>query len=60
VEVERGCFLFTSDGTITQADVGKTAFIVDDQTVADNDAAGARSAAGIIRGVEVGGVWVEI
>jgi hypothetical protein len=65
VEVERGVFLFANDGTITQADVGKTAYIVDDQTVSDSDRAPAatvaeRSPAGKIRGVETGGVWVEI
>lgn len=60
VLVERGVFRFAQDGTITQADVGGTCYIVDDQTVADNDGAGTRSAAGTIRGVETGGVWVEI
>lgn len=61
VLVERGVFLFANDGTITQADVGGTCYIVDDQTVAR--AAGAdpvKSAAGTIRGLEAGGVWVEI
>lgn len=65
VLVERGVFRFAQDGTITQADVGGTAYIVDDQTVSKNDRAGAeaaatRSPAGTIRGVESGGVWVEI
>lgn len=60
VEVQRGVFLFANDGTITQADVGKDAYIVDDQTVANNDGGSTRSKAGVIRGVEVGGVWVEI
>ena len=60
VEVESGVFRFTQDGSITQSDVGKACFVVDDQTVADSDAAGTRSAAGVIRGVEPGGVWVKI
>ncbi|HEY0155461.1 MAG TPA: hypothetical protein VGB92_25925 [Longimicrobium sp.] len=60
VEVERGMFRFAQDGTITQADVGSVCYAVDDQTVADNDAGGTRSAAGVIRGIETAGVWVEI
>lgn len=60
VLVRRGCFRFGQDGTITQGHVGGTAYVVDDQTVAATDGAGTRSAAGIIRGVEAGGVWVEI
>lgn len=65
VLVERGTFRFAQDGTIAQADVGNTAYILDDQTVAKADraageAAATRSPAGVIRGVEPGGVWVEI
>ncbi len=60
IEVERGVFRFAQDGTITQANVGATCFIVDDQTVAAGNGGGTRSAAGIVRGLEPGGVWVEI
>lgn len=60
VTVERGVFLFANDGTIAQADVGATCYIVDDQTVAKTNGSSTRSAAGTIRGVESGGVWVEI
>jgi hypothetical protein len=65
VQVERGTFKFAQDGTITQADVGSTCYILDDQTVSRNDRAGGdaaatRSPAGPIRGIESGGVWVEI
>lgn len=60
VLVERGVFLVANDATITQADVGNACYIVDDQTVAKADGAGTRSPAGTIRGVEAGGVWVEI
>lgn len=64
VEVERGVFLFANDGSITQADVGSTAYIVDDQTVSADDGntgdGATRSPAGMILGVEAGGVWVEI
>lgn len=60
VAVERGVFLFAQDSSIAQADVGATCYIVDDQTVTKTDGSGTRSAAGTIRGVEAGGVWVEI
>lgn len=60
VLVERGVFLFANDGSITAANIGADAYIVDDQTVAATDGAGTRSKAGVIRGVETGGVWVEI
>lgn len=60
VLVERGIYLYFQDGTITQADVGTPAYIVDDQTLAKGDGDGTRSVAGIIRAVEPNGVWVEI
>lgn len=69
VEAERGTFYFVNSpaDSITQADVGKTAWIVDDETVAKTDGsvagqnpvAASRSAAGIIRAVDAHGVWVE-
>lgn len=60
VRVDRGEFRFAQDGSITQAHVGGTAYIVDDQTVAATDGAGTRSSAGMLTGVEPGGVWVRI
>ena len=45
---------------ITRADIGKSAYVVDDQTLAKTDNAGTRSAAGIIRDVDAQGVWVRI
>ncbi len=59
VKVRRGLHRFANDGTITIADIGATAYIVDDQTVADNNGTGTRSAAGTIRDVDTTGVWVE-
>lgn len=59
-QVRRGVFLYDNDGTVALADVGKTAYIVDDQTVADNDGSSARSAAGVIEDVDSDGVWVRI
>ncbi|AZC67374.1 hypothetical protein [Pseudomonas chlororaphis] len=60
IEVRHGkAFCWTNDGTITQAHLFKTAFIVDDETVAAGDATGTRSAAGRIVGIDPDGVWVE-
>jgi hypothetical protein len=63
IHVRRGVFNFMSAvGTdaITSAHVGRTVFIVDDQTVALTDAGGARSAAGRVMDVDGRGVWVEV
>lgn len=60
VKVRRGVFRFANDGTIARVDIGATAFVVDDQTVADNNGTATRSALGIIRDVDTVGVWVEI
>jgi len=60
VQVRKGTFSWANDGTITRADIGKTAYIVDDQTVADNNGTNTRSAAGAIVDVDADGVWVKI
>lgn len=44
---------------ITPADLGKTAWIVDDETVAKTNGGGARSACGKIVQIEPDGIWVE-
>ena len=44
---------------ITIADIGNPCYVVDDQTVAKTDNAGARPQAGKIVDVEAAGVWVE-
>lgn len=44
---------------VDQSLVGKTCYIVDDETVAATDATGTRSAAGTVLAVESDGVWVE-
>ena len=62
VEVEYGCFQWANSAAgdlITIADIGGTAFIVDDQTVAKTNGAGTRSAAGEIVDVDAQGVWVK-
>ena len=45
---------------ITQADIGKLCYVVDDQTVAKTDGTGTRSRAGIVEGIEgTSLVWVR-
>lgn len=43
---------------VTQALLGKTCYIVDDETVAATNGGNTRSAAGIVVGIDSGGVWV--
>jgi len=54
-------FKFANSGAdpVTQAGLGKTCYIVDDQTVAATNGTGTRSAAGKVVGLESDGVWVE-
>lgn len=52
-------FKWVNDGSITQANLMKNAYIVDDQTVAATDGGTTRSVAGRIVGVDSDGVWVE-
>jgi hypothetical protein len=62
VKIKRGCFLLKNSAAadaITLADVGKTCWIVDDETVAKTDGGATRSKAGLVYDVEAGGVWVE-
>lgn len=49
-----------SADAITRADIGATAYIADDQTVAKTDNTGARKAAGKIIDVDASGVWVLV
>lgn len=44
---------------VTQADVGKTVYIVDDQTVARSSGGDTRSPSGKVMGVSTDGVWIE-
>lgn len=64
VEVWRGeAFQFANSAAgdlITRADIGGTAYLVDDQTVAKTDNSAARKAAGKIIDVDAAGVWVLV
>lgn len=62
VEALRGWHKFansTSTDAITLADYGSQCYLVDDQTVAKTSGSNTRSIAGVIRGVDSDGVWVE-
>lgn len=62
VMVRRGkAFKFKNSAgdAVTQAELGKTCYIVDDETVSKSNAGGnTQSAAGKVVGVETDGVWV--
>lgn len=63
VAVRRGVLCFANSGSgdlITRADIGKPAYVVDDQTLAKTNGGGTRSAAGIIRDADAQSVWIEI
>lgn len=63
VETVKGTFRFDNSAAgdaITRADIGGTAYIVDDQTVAKTNGTNTRSAAGTIVDVDANGVWVRI
>ena len=60
VRVRRGTFQWDNAdgaGAIEAEDIGAKAYMLDDQTV--TKAAAGASAAGVIAGVDAGGVWVE-
>jgi hypothetical protein len=62
VSVRRGCFQFANSAStdaLANTDFGATCYIVDNQTVAKTDGSATRSKAGVVRGVDSGGVWVE-
>ncbi len=63
VEVQAGVWNFVNSAgvdEITLADVGRTAFIVDDETVAKTSASSTRAPAGPIITVDDDGVWVRV
>lgn len=63
VAIDRGVFRFANSGggdAIALGDYGKTAYAVDDQTVAKTNGGGSRPAAGVIRNVDAVGVWIEL
>jgi hypothetical protein len=62
LEVRPGTYLYKNSAAgdaITVAEIGDVCFIVDDETVAKTDNAGARSPAGFVADVDSQGVWVR-
>lgn len=62
IMVRRGkAFKWKNSGSdpVTQASLGKTCYIVDDETVAATNGTNTRSAAGIVVQLDSDGVWVE-
>lgn len=60
VQSRRGVFHLENDGSVTRPDIGGQAYVVDDQTVANSDGTGSRSALGKIVDLDATGVWVDI
>lgn len=62
VTVERGCYRMANlvADALTEADVGKDAWLVDDQTVARTSAGNTRSIAGKVVDVDAGGAWIRV
>ncbi len=57
-----GVFRFANSAAadqLTAADIGKSCYAVDDQTVAKTDGTATRSKAGIVDSVDANGVWVR-
>lgn len=54
-------FYFKNHGAdlVTQASLGKVCYIVDDETVAATNGGNTRSAAGVVVGLDSGGVWIQ-
>ena len=63
VDVRRGRFRYVNSAAgdlIARTEIGKPCYVVDDQTVAKTNNAGARPVAGTVYDVDALGVWVEI
>ncbi|RIV82957.1 hypothetical protein D2V17_14235 [Aurantiacibacter xanthus] len=63
INVRRGVYRFGNSAAadeIGPEDIGKTAYVVDDETVALTNGTNTRSAAGKIYDVDAQGVWIEI
>ena len=62
IKARRGVFRFANSAAadlIARTEIGKPCYVVDDQTVAKTNNAGARPVAGTVFGVDPQGVWVE-
>jgi hypothetical protein len=62
VRIRKGIFRYANSAAadqVTAADIGKSCYIMDDQTVAKTDGGGTRSVAGNVFDVDAQGVWVD-
>lgn len=62
ITVRRGIFRYgnsVAGDLIARTEIGKTVYVVDDQTVAKTNNVGVRPAAGLCFDVDAQGVWVE-
>lgn len=62
IKVRRGVFRYANSAAgdlIARTEIGKACYVVDDQTVAKTNNAGARPVAGTVFDVDAQGVWVE-
>lgn len=64
VDIQEGVFPFANSAAgdaLTQADLGKPCYIVDDQTVAKTSPNATRAVAGIVQEIDASGqVWVDV
>lgn len=60
VKVRKGVFRLENNGDVTRKHVGRSAYVVDDQTVSASDAGATRPQAGTIVLVDEHGVWVDV
>ena len=62
VTTRRGVFRFVNlaADALTEADIGKDAYLVDDQTVAKTAATNTRSVAGTVIDVDAVGAWIRV
>jgi len=61
ITVRRGVFRFSNHAdAVTRTEIGKSCYIVDDQTVAKTSGTSTRSVAGKVIDLDTSGVWVEV
>lgn len=59
VRVEKGVFGFLTDGTINRTHIGRTVYLLDDQTVAATNGSGRRSPAGTLDDFDGNHAWIR-
>jgi len=59
IRVEKGVFGFLTDATLNRTLIGKTVYLIDDQTVAATDGGGMRSPAGVLDDFDGTTAWIR-